>query len=788
MKVGRNDPCPCNSGKKYKKCCLRNDTMVPSKLGITFLRDYQSDFSYIESSARVISTIIEKYAYPDVGIAIFCLNLWRQNRSALAQGQSLNMALCLCNTFGNQRIQSYADLSSFYDEVSPHLSITCYEDYIIDDYGEVFLNHAGKSYPIIIGTGHQQVYGALRYLQTLVTNTKRDLEFVTILVYLKMLIDATCETNAPNRDLEIKHELPSEEFWDTIKTLFNTPLFCTQYAAVSQIMGHNYGPIEMRHFVKYENKILPLCNLSILIDYYKILLNSIRAQENETHIVQTIHALVENTFNFSPKTPNRVLISPMVLDRETGDRNVTDGIIFAGFGKHNLLIAINSSSQIQEIIKSINALNKSNGIRLLEPHYRQECNGVYGVDVDPNYDITYMVVEPFSDIASHATWLEDGSNEFSCTALDALYMIGFSDNLSEVIDFIRYDKEDHTEIFSFGGKSNYFLAWKSANRHISSGAIEYNHISLDYNTAEDYTYAYFSNNLCDFPRSGKGLFIDPLNWRAEKSSFGYTQIYHKGCRGFGGEIKRLANDIHVFLAHNVDFFTEQDFEPSAHTALKTIDELNERLFLRYSEALSKFGSLSGRTLQLLYMPWTYAKRKHANTFLSDSSKSIVFCDGLLQQDSFIIRYSADYDILLSAIQNSPDRRSENTYFMELLQPISKFSSSEYKMLCDQLCADSHLKKTVDVFHIEQYYYYSDRSLDTTIPVVSFIRARKEIAKTCLTSGVEPGEYQGKAATSAIRKMQLSVVRIFENYLTNYDQFDLQKKFSATMRCSKMVLS
>jgi preprotein translocase subunit SecA len=22
QKVGRNDPCPCDSGKKYKKCCL----------------------------------------------------------------------------------------------------------------------------------------------------------------------------------------------------------------------------------------------------------------------------------------------------------------------------------------------------------------------------------------------------------------------------------------------------------------------------------------------------------------------------------------------------------------------------------------------------------------------------------------------------------------------------------------------------------------------------------------------------------------------------------------------
>ena len=24
-KIGRNDPCPCGSGKKYKKCCGRNN-------------------------------------------------------------------------------------------------------------------------------------------------------------------------------------------------------------------------------------------------------------------------------------------------------------------------------------------------------------------------------------------------------------------------------------------------------------------------------------------------------------------------------------------------------------------------------------------------------------------------------------------------------------------------------------------------------------------------------------------------------------------------------------------
>ena len=26
-KIGRNDPCPCGSGKKYKKCCLGKDKL-----------------------------------------------------------------------------------------------------------------------------------------------------------------------------------------------------------------------------------------------------------------------------------------------------------------------------------------------------------------------------------------------------------------------------------------------------------------------------------------------------------------------------------------------------------------------------------------------------------------------------------------------------------------------------------------------------------------------------------------------------------------------------------------
>ena len=32
MKIGRNDPCPCGSGKKYKACCLKMPTTAKKKI------------------------------------------------------------------------------------------------------------------------------------------------------------------------------------------------------------------------------------------------------------------------------------------------------------------------------------------------------------------------------------------------------------------------------------------------------------------------------------------------------------------------------------------------------------------------------------------------------------------------------------------------------------------------------------------------------------------------------------------------------------------------------------
>ena len=92
MKIGRNEPCPCGSGKKYKKCCLLTKTQA-SPVSVPFTGE--TDFSYIIPNAEKLYERIKDYAFQDLIVASFCLNLWRRNRSALAQALTLHLALSM---------------------------------------------------------------------------------------------------------------------------------------------------------------------------------------------------------------------------------------------------------------------------------------------------------------------------------------------------------------------------------------------------------------------------------------------------------------------------------------------------------------------------------------------------------------------------------------------------------------------------------------------------------------------------------------------------------------------
>lgn len=54
MKTGRNDPCPCNSGKKFKKCCINKDNFPEVTIDLELGRKLIKEFEKQQESSQEI--------------------------------------------------------------------------------------------------------------------------------------------------------------------------------------------------------------------------------------------------------------------------------------------------------------------------------------------------------------------------------------------------------------------------------------------------------------------------------------------------------------------------------------------------------------------------------------------------------------------------------------------------------------------------------------------------------------------------------------------------------------
>lgn len=96
MKIGRNDPCPCGSGKKYKKCCM-------NKEGVEFSADL--------SPLKNINHLMQKgYEFTQAGLKTdACNEWWTAWKETLAWLGSRNVTSIekLDDLAGNEVAQSF---------------------------------------------------------------------------------------------------------------------------------------------------------------------------------------------------------------------------------------------------------------------------------------------------------------------------------------------------------------------------------------------------------------------------------------------------------------------------------------------------------------------------------------------------------------------------------------------------------------------------------------------------------------------------------------------------------
>ena len=88
MKIGRNEPCPCGSGKKYKKCCLGKDELSPPKSNLEIPAASRiEDMTGAKLSRIAINNIVEDRVREE---ETFKRKLKKTNRPLLSDGRKLS--------------------------------------------------------------------------------------------------------------------------------------------------------------------------------------------------------------------------------------------------------------------------------------------------------------------------------------------------------------------------------------------------------------------------------------------------------------------------------------------------------------------------------------------------------------------------------------------------------------------------------------------------------------------------------------------------------------------------
>lgn len=776
MKMKRNDQCSCGSGNKYKKCCMNE---VKSSFTIP-IEESTSEFEYIMDTSRKLARILCEYEVLDITKAIYCLNVWPRNRSALAQSLTLNQALICVEKFGDEKISSYEDFSNLCSEISGYLNITPYEDLTLCDFGDVQIIIDNTTYPIILGTGHEQVFGVMNFIEQLSKVTQKEIELKTLLDYTKLII-STLSGNDLNNDFEqneIIFEVPNESFWTRVHTLFELEQFNLLKESVYEVMGHQNGPIEMRHFFQYEKNKFPLFNASLLVDFYKKLLCIVDDKKYMQHINLTIWSIMENTFNKTQKSHSRVLIAPKIFDIKN-NRPYTNNIFsFVVIIDKTVLIGINEGDFIDEVslkseLKLFSDLYNKNELSLLESYYRKEMKGGFASNITSDMTVKFLRINPMTDVTAHNFLLREKNEGFICTVLDLIYFLYSIKDFEELIDFIDYTEKESARLFIMGGKSNLYFSWKEANQQLSSGAIDYSMIFVPHGNADDYIYKYYKENLSNYPFDVQSnMFTNPYEWHVINGEGGYSVFDHKGLLGFGGEMKKLGTSTFLFLAHNIEFFRSEDWDINNYNSIRVIEELNQRLFNYYGELIFNNSFFENKILQIIYMPPHYAEKVDHNGFTKRQDIKYVYCDINVMNSSIIIRYTVNIDNLMQDIMDSKNREVECNYLVELIKPLEIYIGKYFESIKKEILNDISLPKQVGVFSIEQDYYISDKMINFRMDSIDFAKVRKTIAQICFESGLQPGQYRGREATKVIRKMQQTLIGDFEEQIKDFSQKEL----------------
>lgn len=725
--------------------------------------------------------ITNNYNYEDLVRAIFCINICIKNRSALSSQMTLNLSLLEYKKCGNLRINNYSEFKDFFSKIENILQITHFDDYIIEDFGEVRFKYRDKYYKVIIGTGHNLVCGQLFCLESLAKIIEKGNELEEIFKYNSNIIEYFEKFNKSDEKREIRFEIPSEILFNKVQEFFNTELKKINLDKIKKVFENENAPVEKRYFVEKDNSIYPLYNTAILVDLFDIWYKQLSDNDKRDLADISISKILSDISILDQgEQPNIMYPVSLIDNGGFKSKYIYSFVIKCDKGA---IIGINreqfeNNMELDKEINMIQQYHKNNKLNLGEIVKRNGNEYCLGVTITKECDVHFILYDSFVNISEiYQRLVERDKKYYECSALDLIYMLLFMEDQDELLKYISEKSDgDYEQIFGFGGDSSRFLMWKDSGHMLVQGALQYGMIDIGYTEENDYVLDYFKNTLKDFPFDCKDdfLFRSPFIWQIKEAVNGELQYVNKIKKNFGGILIKLDNGGAVFFVHNVEFYKKQELKEEYFNRINLIDDLNLRKIKRIKEILSESKNLKNKLIEVMFMPSNYGKKVKIRM---EDDRKYVYSDLYEDSNTINIRYMVNYPELQKDIMNAENRTIENQYYKELFKPLNNSYKVEYEKICKVLDEENDLKKEVDVFAIEIDYIYNMSLELYNVKEIDYLNAKKEIAKICLESNIEPGEYFGKEANKVIRNMQQKLIEHFESRIKQFNRIDIHKKLT-----------
>jgi len=690
--------------------------------------------------------LLQEYNFNDLIIAAFCLLSWRDNRSIAKTALTINQALTEHDGNGIKRVETYNDLKDLYIILKKMFPVSSFDDLTINDFGEVKIKYKSEIYPILIGNGYEQTYEVMQFFIRAAKKSRKDSVLKETLQYSKWMIDSLKEYNVSNYDdSDICFDLPNESYFNAVKSYLKSFRLSDYSEEFIHCLSTERFPIEKAHFLYKGENAYPLFNASLIVDAYSYILGLMDEKETTEIVQETLWDTVHHNFNIYGSQTPKVLYPAQIANDIKKDQMYFTFIAPAG---NSLIIAFNKDIFPEEIlerdISRLKEYHKKGELVISEIRPRDGMNSM-AIEVPKEWELHLIGYDNFTDLTEFKFQGLDNLNYTYMTALDLLLILNDIENFSELEKFIEFNNnKQYDKMITWSGTSGMYILFKGMHGLIAEGAIDFNMVSVSYDFPSRHTYDLFTKDYKNYPFELKSKMFECMHqWKVREDSFGFNIYVDKSASNFFGYGRKITENGFVFLSHNIDFVKRGEAPDGIFEQIKTIDELNQRFFERYSHLIETMQPFNNACVQFLYMPHEYACKIDRSGFTKNTDVKYVYAE---YNDSYpehiAVRYTVNIDELLKDILESKNREVENKYFLELLKPLEGLMGDGNTILHECIEKDTNKKKTVSFFQIAIDYKYNQNVSHSMPEQHSFKMARKDIAIICRTKDIASGSYRG----------------------------------------------